>query len=364
MVEQGTHKPLVASSNLALGTKNRSEIPAVYGGLNPKEAAIFFIWGSQKQEDSMCALKTQDQGLIELLQTDYLPILVESFLIDRKAQGLSGETIHIYQKKLKYFVKFCEGQAVTQATQLTPDLIRRYLLEISESHNPGGVHACFRPLRTLLLWLEDEEIMPPDWKNPIRKVKAPKLPVEPIEPVSLEDIHALLETCKHTFSGTRDKAMILGLLDTGARAKEFLNLNLEDIELSTGSALIRQGKGRKPRMVFLGRKTLRAVRAYLRFRRDRNPALWVSVHGDRVTYAALRCLLRRRAQFASIRDIPTPHDFRRAFALIMLRNGVDVFALQKLMGHSDLQVLRRYLAQTDQDIQAAHMRGSPVDNNL
>ena len=49
---------------------------------------------------------------------------------------------------------------------------------------------------------------------------------------------------------------------------------------------------------------------------------------------------------------------------MMLRNGVDIFALQKLMGHADLQVLRRYLAQTDQDIQAAHMRGSPVDNHI
>lgn len=48
----------------------------------------------------------------------------------------------------------------------------------------------------------------------------------------------------------------------------------------------------------------------------------------------------------------------------MLRNGVDIFALQKLMGHSDLQILRRYLAQTDQDIHTAHMRGSPVDGNL
>jgi integrase/recombinase XerD len=219
-------------------------------------------------------------------------------------------------------------------------------------------------MRTFLLWVEDEQIMPYGWKNPIHRVKAPHLPVEPIEPVSLEDVHALLETCEHNFSGARDRAMILGLLDTGARAQEFLNLNLEDLELATGSALIRQGKGRKPRMVFLGRKTLRAIRAYLRCRRERNPALWVSVHGDRVTYAALRCLLRRRAQLAGIKDTPTPHDFRRAFALVMLRNGVDVFALQKLMGHADLQVLRRYLAQTDQDIQTAHMRGSPVDSNL
>lgn len=76
------------------------------------------------------------------------------------------------------------------------------------------------------------------------------------------------------------------------------------------------------------------------------------------------CLLRRCAELVGLKSIPTPHDFRRTFALIMLRNGVDIFALQKLMGHSDLQVLRRYLAQTDEDIHTAHMRGSPVDGNL
>jgi integrase/recombinase XerD len=61
---------------------------------------------------------------------------------------------------------------------------------------------------------------------------------------------------------------------------------------------------------------------------------------------------------------PKLHAFRRAFALNMLRNGVDIFVLQRLMGHADLQVLRRYLAQNDQDNQLAHMRGGPVDNNL
>jgi integrase/recombinase XerD len=54
-----------------------------------------------------------------------------------------------------------------------------------------------------------------------------------------------------------------------------------------------------------------------------------------------------------------PHDFRRAFALIMLRNGVDIFALQKLMGHSELQVGRHYLVQTDEDVHMARMLGSP-----
>jgi len=312
----------------------------------------------------MFALKDQDQGIIKLSQQEYLPILIESFLIDRRSQGLSPETIDFYTKKLKYFQTYCEGQALTQVSQLTPDIIRRYILGISETHNPGGVHACFRPLRTLLYWIEEEEIMPAGWKNPIRKVKAPKLPMEPIDPIELEDIQTLLKSCSNNYSGVRDKAMMLGLLDTGARAKEFLDLNLEDIDLATGAVMIKQGKGRKPRLVFLGRKTIRSIRVYLRSRRDNNPALWISIHGDRMTYAALRCLLRRRAELVGLKDIPTPHDFRRAFALIMLRNGVDIFALQKLMGHSDLQVLRRYLAQTDQDIQAAHLRGSPVDNNL
>ncbi|HQN44833.1 MAG TPA: site-specific integrase, partial [Anaerolineaceae bacterium] len=59
---------------------------------------------------------------------------------------------------------------------------------------------------------------------------------------------------------------------------------------------------------------------------------------------------------------PSPHDFRRAFALAMLRAGVDVLSLQKLMGHSSLQVLQRYVKQTDLDAQRAHEKGSPVEN--
>jgi site-specific recombinase XerD len=320
--------------------------------------------GASKKEFFMLTQTRQEQGINVLSQTDYLPILIASFLTDRKSQGFADETVKFYKKKLKYFSEFCDGQAVTQVSQLTADLIRRYILEIQEGHNAGGVHACFRSLRTLLYWVEQEEIMPFDWKNPIRKVKAPRLPVEPIESIPLQDIQALIGTCKQSFAGSRDKAMLMGLLDTGARAQEFLNLNLDDVELASGSVLIRQGKGRKTRTVFLGRKTVRAIRAHYRLRHDNNPALWVSIHGERLTYSGLMDLLRRRAALAELKEIPTPHDFRRAFALVMLRNGVDVFALQKLMGHSDLQVLRRYLAQTDQDVQIAHMRGSPVDGNL
>jgi hypothetical protein len=57
----------------------------------------------------MFVLKSQDQGLITLSQQDYLPILVDSFLIDRRAQGLSSDIIELYTKKLQYFLKYCEN---------------------------------------------------------------------------------------------------------------------------------------------------------------------------------------------------------------------------------------------------------------
>ena len=84
--------------------------------------------------------------------------------------------------------------------------------------------------------------------------------------------------------------------------------------------------------------------------------------GERLTYFGLRQIIRRRAVAAKV-DTPSLHSFRRAFALNMLRAGVDIFSLQKLMGHAEWQVLNRYLAQSTEDIAAAHRVGSPVDMN-
>jgi hypothetical protein len=72
-------------------------------------------------EVTMYALKSQDQGLITLSQQDYLPILVESFLIDRRSQALSPDTIELYTKKLQYFLKDCERQTLTQEAVLQSD---------------------------------------------------------------------------------------------------------------------------------------------------------------------------------------------------------------------------------------------------
>lgn len=299
---------------------------------------------------------------------DYLLTWLEAFLTDCRVSGLAAGSLRFYRQKLELFTRFCEGQAVTRIGQIDAGLIREYLFWLEATgHNPGGRHGAFRALRAFLHWWE-REAEPEGWKNPMHKVKAPKVAVEPLDPVSPEIVQALLKTCKDDFTGRRDKALILFLLDSGTRAAECLAVNLEDVDLMAGAVLIRQGKGRKPRTVFIGKLTRRALRAYLTRRADKAPALWVtdayprSGHaGERLSYWGLRSMVQRRAKRAGVKA-PELHGFRRAFALTMLRNGCDVFTLQRLMGHSDLTVLRRYLAQTDQDMAAAHRRASPVDS--
>jgi site-specific recombinase XerD len=136
---------------------------------------------------------------------------------------------------------------------------------------------------------------------------------------------------------------------------------LDGVDLNSGAVTIRYGKGGKSRIVFLGRTTWRAARAYLRHRDDQEPALFLSRDAERVSYDAPRLTLNRRAKLAGIPGKPSPHDFRRAFALNTRCNGVDVFSLQRLLGHSDLQIMRRYLAQNNTYMQVAHQKGSPVE---
>jgi site-specific recombinase XerD len=210
-------------------------------------------------------------------------------------------------------------------------------------------------------WWEDE-YEPDGWKNPIRKVKAHRLNIEPLDPANLKDISMMLDTCTSDFHGVRDKAILLALMDTGARASELCAMNLEDYNLVMGEILIRHGKGRKSRTVYLGKISRKAMRGYLNLRQDNSTALWVSQDGESISFWGLNEIIDRLARKACVRK-PTLHSFRCAFAINMLRAGVDVFSLQKLMGHADLQVLQRYLAQTTEDIAQAHRIGSPVDNN-
>jgi len=122
----------------------------------------------------------------------------------------------------------------------------------------------------------------------MRKVAAPRVDLPPLEPVSLDSLRAMLATCEpRSFYGTRDRALMLFLLDSGCRRAEFQALNIGDVDLRTGSVLIVRSKGGKSRTTFIGAKTRRALTKYLRWRPEAHTAdpLWVTKESAQLAYA-------------------------------------------------------------------------------
>ncbi|MBI5954409.1 MAG: tyrosine-type recombinase/integrase [Chloroflexi bacterium] len=299
-----------------------------------------------------------------MAQDSYLFTLAAGFLLDRKAQRLTNKTVEFYRSNLQLFLNWCDLQAIKTIEQLTPEVIRLYMLHLDETkHKAGGVHAKYRVIRVFLRWYQ-AEFEPAAWRNPLTKVKPPRVDVEPLEPVPIEHVRLMIDTCpRGKFTDERDRAIILFLLDTGVRAGELLALDRQDVDILTGDVLIRKSKSRKARTVFLGRQARRALRVYLKLRDDGSRPLFVTDERERLKMPGLRQIILRRARRAGI-PAPSMHSFRRAFALAMKRAGIDLISLQRLMGHADLSQLGRYLAQDAEDLRSDHERGSPADNLL
>jgi len=294
-----------------------------------------------------------------IVDLDNILSWIEAFIVDRKSRNYSSGTVYFYRKKLEKFWNYCQTQQIIQIKEISATVLRNFLLWLKEQgHNQGGCFTFYRAVKTFLKWYQLENDLH-DWNNPIDKVKFRMPKDQPLEPADPYTIKAMLGVCKSNFTGRRDRAIILMLLDTGIRASELIALELENVNPIIGVVHILHGKGNKFRTVYLGRKSRIALRKYLSVR-GQGVALFNSITGERLSYSGLRLLLQRRAKKAGV-PYQSPHSFRRLFALEMLRNGVDIFSLQLLMGHADIQVLRRYLKQSNQDIQQAHIKASPVD---
>lgn len=309
---------------------------------------------------------------------DHTPRLereIQDFILERRIRKVSKSTLSWHKTCLARFATFCYDHEVTATQQITANLLRHFVMSLEEAgHNPGGLANIYRSVKAYLNWFEIE-YDDLNWRNPARKVKVSLPKIEALDPISLEDFNKLLATCERkTLAGDRDRALLFLMLDTGARKAEVTALNVDDIDLNTGAVQIRKGKGGKARTVFIGATARRAMLAYLRQREayllylartskaKPTVGLWVgSIDGKKLNQDGIRQILRRRANDAGIPE-PSPHSFRRAFALNSLRNGMDLLALQRLLGHADLSVINRYVKLVDSDLQVAHEKHGVVDN--
>lgn len=194
-----------------------------------------------------------------------------------------------------------------------------------------------------------------------------KVPKRNIVPLSAEEVARFWSS----FRNARDLAIVGLMLLQGLRSAEVLALNRDDVLLSEAQLRV-PGKGNKFRLLPLAPETVQLLNHYLRLERP-NPstaALFVSLkgraRGTRMTPAGLRSLFRHHRQATGI-QLANPHRFRHTFASDMIRGGMSLPALMKLMGHSDIQTTLIYINVTPQDVYlqyaravAQHIRPLPV----
>jgi integrase/recombinase XerD len=171
---------------------------------------------------------------------------------------------------------------------------------------------------------------------------------------------------KSYFTEHRDYVMILLMLDSGMRLGECSTLLITDIDLARRRISLRaeETKGRKDRTVFFSQKTETALRRWLQFK-DRyveSDFLFpVKEHGGSIGVGNFENNFKKYIKRSDLNEEYTPHCLRNNFAKRCLMNGMDVFTLSKILGHSSVEVTEKaYLDLNDDDISKQYQRSSPL----
>lgn len=290
--------------------------------------------------------------------------LWHDFYLHLRARRRSEKTIIFYRTTQHVFGRFAEAhQLPEQAEQLTIRHLRLFLRDLEQSGlAPGGIHAHARALRALFNWAEREDLLD---HNPVKRLEMPSVSRRRLPTVTPEQVKELVKASNRLDQPKRDTALLMLMFDTGLRIQEVANLQLEDLLLDRGLLRV-TGKGDKERFVPIGANSMLALKVYLRRERkplhDRIQTVFVNRMGRPLTKSGMTIRLHKLTRLVGReRAECAPHAFRRGFAVEFLRNGGDVFTLQQILGHSSLDMTRRYVTFLDDDLRAAHLRYSPGD---
>lgn len=312
-----------------------------------------------------------------------LKTLVGAFVLSKLTEGKSPRTIEFYAENLRRFVWYAEASKFPQdIREITIWHLRAFMgyvtiqkrrwglegngSETSERRtSPATVRHYFNVLKSFYNWLIEEGVVTENLMEHIHVAKATP-PV--IIPYSDEDIKRMLAVSDYDFNhnarflGSRNRALILVLLDTGLRLAELISLKLGDINPENGHIKV-LGKGRRERVVRVGETARKAVARYLENRPDNGrQELWLSEEGRPLIKSGIQSLIERLKERAGVSGAGTVHRFRHTFAMQFLRMDRNVFNLQYLLGHRDLEMVRRYTSTMGrQDALAAHEQASPAD---
>jgi len=311
---------------------------------------------------------------------------IEGFVVAKLASGYSSNTLGMYRVYLKLLSSFIHDADVDT---IKPADLERFMAWVSTEYKPHRVNGDASPVKPATLantwsairsfwgWYDSEF----HTGRPDLKLARPRAQAQVVEPFTENEVRALVSAAEafdihpktdrqkpyktKRKTSDRDVSIILTLLDTGVRVGELCRLKVRDVDLANGEVtVIAYGSGQKtkPRHVYTGKAARRALWRYLAQREDIQPTdpLFLTVEDRPLTRSGISSLLKNLAGRAHVANVH-PHRFRYTFAITYLRNGGDVFTLQRILGHSTLDMVKRYLALADADDAETHRRASPAD---
>jgi len=276
---------------------------------------------------------------------------IEHFLTAKAAEGASPKTLEWYRMVLGRAGRDLGVDRTLDS--LTSNELRAWLLRLRETLSPVSVAGYVRGLKAFGHWCRAEELA---MAAALCGLSRPRVPHKLVEPLSDNALRRLVDS-----GSTRDRAIVLLMLDTGLRLSELAGLRRCDLR-PDGSVKV-MGKGARERIVPVGGVARQALVRYLREERGADPELPIfrARGGGPLGARGIQQVFKRLKVRAGIPGRCSPHTLRHTFARAYLVNGGDAFSLQRMLGHSTLDMVKRYVALADTDLAARHKTASPAD---
>lgn len=252
-------------------------------------------------------------------------------------RGASPHTIRAYRRDLQTFF------ATTPDMLATPADIRSFLAgQLIDGLQKSTASRRLSSLRSFFRFMHAEGALE---VNPAKLVNAPKLPAPLPRFLTIDEIFSMIAAPEgEGFSEVRNRAILELLYSSGLRVSELAGLELADTNLDDAMLMVR-GKGKKERLVPVGRKAITALRAYLPLRmalKSPHGAVFLNSRGGALSDRSIRRIVVGYARRLMLSGKVSPHTIRHTFATHLLHGGADLRVIQELLGHSSLSTTQKY----------------------
>nr|WP_246407173.1 tyrosine-type recombinase/integrase [Geomicrobium halophilum] len=288
---------------------------------------------------------------------------LDRFLADGERKGLRSFTIEFYRKECHSFRKYLIN---AEHSMLIGEITRNHIdqfvedLQIRRRLKPGTINAKLRAIRTFFNYLHDYKFIE---ANPMQKYPLMKERRSNVETLTTSQVKRLLNAPDlRTFTGQRDYTFLLLVLETGVRLNEAAGMLVEDVKLSEGQIFVRNTKNHFHRYVPIQEKMKQQLKRYIQLRGTcETEHLFVTIEEQALSRSHLQKTVKIHGKKAGITNVRlSPHTLRHTFAKMCVMNGAGVFELQKILGHSTMDMVRTYVNLYSQDVHEKHREFSPL----